>query len=96
MLACLTDYFNSAKGRIAFATPPEEIAKDKRKQANWAEYPLTPHGEMMDALLRSQISAYPHNAVAIQYFETVGRYGDFFKVRKQYVEGVLTAFIDAR
>lgn len=50
----------------------------------------------MDALMRSQISAYPHNAVAIQYFETVGRYGDFFKVRKQYVEGVLTTFIDAR
>ncbi|KAF8604237.1 KapM protein [Ceratobasidium sp. AG-I] len=85
-----------SKGRVAFVTPPEEIAKDKRKQANWADYPLTPHGEMMDALMRSQISAYPHDAVAIQYFETVGRYGDFFKVRKQYVEGVLTTFIDAR
>ncbi|CAE6425668.1 unnamed protein product [Rhizoctonia solani] len=84
------------KGRAAFVTPPEEVAKDKRKTANWESYPLTPHGEMLDALMQSRISAYPHNAVAIQYFETVGRYGDFFKVRKQYVGGVLTALIDAR
>jgi hypothetical protein len=81
---------------MAFVTLPEDITKDKRSSANWGQYPLTPHGEMLDALMRSRISAYPHNAVAIQYFETVGRYGDFFKVRKQYVEGVLTTFIDAR
>ncbi|CAE6461768.1 unnamed protein product [Rhizoctonia solani] len=85
-----------SKGRAAFVTPPEEIAKDKRKSANWEAYPLTPHGEMLDALMQSRISAYPHNSVAIQYFETVGRYGDFFKVRKQYVGGVLTTLIDAR
>ncbi|KAG8733054.1 pre-tRNA nuclear export protein [Ceratobasidium sp. 423] len=85
-----------SKGRAAFVTPPEEIAKDRRKSANWEAYPLTPHGEMLDALMRSRISAYPHNSVAIQYFETVGRYGDFFKVRKQYVGGVLTTLIDAR
>ncbi|CAE7129203.1 unnamed protein product [Rhizoctonia solani] len=85
-----------SKGRAAFVTPPEEIAKDKRKTADWESYPLTPHGEMLDALMQSRISAYPHNSVAIQYFETVGRYGDFFKVRKQYVGGVLTTLIDAR
>ncbi|KAG8712895.1 pre-tRNA nuclear export protein [Ceratobasidium sp. 395] len=84
------------RGRLAFITVPEEVAKDKKKHGNWAEYPLTPHGEMIDALMRSQISSYPNNTVAIQYFETVGRYGDFFKIRKQYVEGVLTTFIDAR
>lgn len=81
---------------MAFVTPPEDVAKDKRKSTNWEQYPLTPHGEMLDALMRSKISAFPHNAVAIQYFETVGRYGDFFKVRKQYVESVLMTFIDAR
>ncbi|CAE6431846.1 unnamed protein product [Rhizoctonia solani] len=85
-----------SKGRAAFVTPPEEIAKDRRKSADWEAYPLTPHGEMLDALMRSQISAYPNNTVAIQYFETIGRYGDFFKVRKQYVGGVLTTLIDAR
>ncbi|CEL55488.1 Exportin-T OS=Laccaria bicolor (strain S238N-H82 / ATCC MYA-4686) GN=LOS1 PE=3 SV=1 [Rhizoctonia solani AG-1 IB] len=85
-----------SKGRVAFATPPEEITKDRRKSANWEAYPLTPHGEMLDALMQSRISAYPNNTVAIQYFETVGRYGDFFKVRKQYVGGVLTTLIDAR
>ncbi|KAG9091743.1 pre-tRNA nuclear export protein [Ceratobasidium sp. UAMH 11750] len=84
------------KGRLAFVTAPDDVAKGKKKHGNWEEYPLTPHGEMLDALMRSRISSYPHNAVAIQYFETVGRYGDFFKVRKQYVEGVLTTFIDAR
>ncbi|CAE6379710.1 unnamed protein product [Rhizoctonia solani] len=85
-----------SKGRVAFVTPPEEIAKDRRKSGNWEAYPLTPHGEMLNALMQSRISAYPNNTVAIQYFETVGRYGDFFKVRKQYVGGVLTTLIDAR
>ncbi|KAF8753377.1 ARM repeat-containing protein [Rhizoctonia solani] len=31
-----------SKGRAAFVTPPEEIAKDRRKSADWEAYPLTP------------------------------------------------------
>lgn len=50
----------------------------------------------MVAIVESNISAYPHSSVAMQFFETVGRYGDFFKTRKQYSNSVLTAFIDTR
>lgn len=47
-------------------------------------------------LVESGISAYPHRCVVMQYFETVARYSDFFKVRKQYIVPVLEAMIDTR
>jgi exportin-T len=48
------------------------------------------------ALLETGISAYPNQAVVMQFFETVARYGDFFKVRKQYIVPALEVMIDAR
>ena len=50
----------------------------------------------MELLVRSRISAYPHPAVAAQFFETVQRYSDFFKVRKEWVLPALEAFLDSR
>jgi exportin-T len=51
---------------------------------------------MLAALVRSGISAYPHRTVALQFFETVARYSDFFKVRKEYIMLTLEAMIDTR
>ena len=51
---------------------------------------------MMYALVTSGISTYPHTAVVAQFFEAVGRYGDFFKVRKDCIVPVLEALMDAR
>lgn len=51
---------------------------------------------MLYALVQSRISAYPHKSVAMQFFETAARYGDFFKVRKECILPTLQAMIDVR
>lgn len=72
------------------------VAKDKRQKTDYAEYPLTSHGEMLYALVQSGISQYPHKTVVMQFFETTARYGDFFKVRKECIMPTLQAMLDAR
>lgn len=83
------------KGRAAFCYTPA-LAKDQRKSTDYSEYSLTPHGEMLYALVRSGICVYPHNAVAMQFFETCARYGDFFKVRKDCIVPLLEAMVGPR
>ena len=51
---------------------------------------------MMYALMQSGISAYPHKTVAMLFFETAARYGDFFKVRKECIVPTLQAMLDTR
>ena len=84
------------KGRAAFCLAPSGADKESAKTINYAEYPLTTHGELLLALIQSGISAFPHQAVALQFFEAVSRYGDFFKVRKECIVPVLEAMIDSR
>ncbi len=77
--------------------PPElEADKQKRKISDPADLPLTPHGELMYALVRSGISSFPHVAVRSQFFETVGRYLEFFRVRKVCIPPILEALVDTR
>ena len=47
-------------------------------------------------MMEGGISTYPNNTVVMQYFETIGRYGDFFKVRKDCVVPALQAMVDER
>ncbi|EIW83859.1 ARM repeat-containing protein [Coniophora puteana RWD-64-598 SS2] len=72
---------SGAKGRAAYCQGLN-VPKEQRKDVDYSSFPLTDHGEMMLALIQSNISAYPHRTVAMQFFETVARYSDFFKVRK--------------
>lgn len=51
---------------------------------------------MLFALVQSNISAYPHKAVTMQFFEAASRYADFFKVRKECIMPTLQAMVDAR
>lgn len=88
-------FVGGGKGRAAFCQAPP-VDKDKRKEADYSEFPLTHHGEMLYALVQSGISAYPHKTVAMQFFETAARYGDFFKVRKECILPTLQAMIDVR
>ncbi|RDB26055.1 Exportin-T [Hypsizygus marmoreus] len=83
------------KGRAAFCQSPA-VEKEKRKATDYSEYPLTTHGEMLYTLVQSGISSYPHRAVALQFFETVVRYSDFFKIRKECIIPTLEAMVDAR
>ncbi|CAL1716704.1 unnamed protein product [Somion occarium] len=84
------------KGRTAFCQTPIVVAREKRKETDYSEYPLTKHGEMLYALVESGISGYPHKTVTMQFFETVARYGDFFKVRKECIVPTLQAMVDNR
>ncbi|GLB40453.1 putative ARM repeat-containing protein [Lyophyllum shimeji] len=83
------------KGRAAFCQAPT-VDKDKRKATDYSEYPLTPHGEMLYSLVQSGIVSYPHHAVSLQVFETVSRYTDFFKIRKECIIPTLEAMVDTR
>ncbi|KAI0671757.1 ARM repeat-containing protein [Trametes maxima] len=80
------------KGRAAFCQAPS-VQRDKRKETDYSEYPLTSHGEMLYALIQSGISAYPHKTVVMQFFETAARYGDFFKVRKECIMPTLQSML---
>jgi exportin-T len=72
------------------------MSHEEKKSLNYAAFPLTHLGEMMMTLVQSGVSAYPHSFVVMQYFETVTRYSDFFKVRKDCIMPVLQAMIDTR
>lgn len=98
-LPALCSFFaESEKGRFLFVQMPPELAasKEKRKQVDASILPLTAHGEMMVALINSNISTYPHVAVRAQFFEAIGRYLEFFKVRKECMIPVLHALLDER
>lgn len=72
------------------------MPKEKKREVDYSEYPLTPHGEILLALVQSGISAYPHRAVVMQFFETVARYGDFFKIRKDCIMPAMEALVSNR
>ncbi|KAH9972786.1 ARM repeat-containing protein [Lactifluus volemus] len=86
---------SSTKGRSAFSQAPQ-VPKERRKEIDYADFPLTPHGELLMMLFETGISAYPNQAVVMQFFETVARYGDFFRVRKQYIVPALEVMVDTR
>ncbi|KAF9532610.1 KapM protein [Crepidotus variabilis] len=83
------------KGRSAFCHTPV-VDPTKRKGTDYSEFPLTPLGEMLDALVQSGISSFPNRAVSLQFFETASRYTDFFKVRKGCILPTLEAMVDRR
>ena len=61
-----------------------------------AALPLSNLGEMVQKLVSSNVSAFPHPAVQLQYFECVIRYSNFFAARSGYVSDALPAFLDWR
>lgn len=86
----------SGKGKPLFYQGPA-LDRDKKKiSIDYSKYPLTPHGEMLFALVQSNISSYPHRSVTLQFFETAARYPDFFKVRRECIMPTLEAMIDTR
>jgi exportin-T len=51
---------------------------------------------MLFALVQSGVSSFPNRAVSAQFFETISRYTDFFKVRKDCILPTLEAMVDVR
>ena len=90
-----SSYLAGGKGRAAFCQA-STVSREKRKETDYSEYPLTSHGEMLYALVQSGISEFPRKTVDMQFFETVARYGDFFKVRKECIMPTLQAMLGSR
>lgn len=79
--------------------PPGEAAKAKRAKGSAASYanaPLNCLGETMQHMVDSQVSAFPHAAVKLQFFECMVRYAAFFQARPQSIGAVLPPFLDER
>ncbi|KAI8984344.1 armadillo-type protein [Mycotypha africana] len=57
---------------------------------------LTPLGEMVSEMVTSNISAFPHPSCAMQFFENLTRYYQFFDHRPDHLVQALAAFVDTR
>lgn len=75
---------------------PGKSAKKALAPSVYPTLPLSSLGEMMQRLVRSNVSAYPHPAVQLQFFESVVRYSSFFIVRPECISDTLAAFLDWR
>ncbi|RCI03969.1 pre-tRNA nuclear export protein, partial [Rhizopus stolonifer] len=70
-----------SKASMIFVTPNNE---------------LSPLGELVSEMVSSNISAYPHPSCAMQYFENLNRYYQFFDHRPDHLLQALAAFVDTR
>ncbi len=61
-----------------------------------AALPLSNLGEMVQKLVLSNVSSFPHPAVQLQFFECLVRYSNFFAARSGCVSDALPAFLDWR
>ncbi|PWZ01596.1 Exportin-T [Testicularia cyperi] len=80
-------------------TPDAAVSKGRQpKLANevLAGLPLSNLGEMVQKLVMSNVSSFPHPAVQLQYFECLVRYSNFFAARSECVSDALPAFLDWR
>ncbi|CEP16433.1 hypothetical protein [Parasitella parasitica] len=57
---------------------------------------LSPLGELVSEMIQSNISVYPHPSCAMQYFENITRYYQFFEHRPDHLPQALAAFVDNR
>ncbi|KAN0062212.1 pre-tRNA nuclear export protein [Thecaphora frezii] len=79
--------------------PESEAAKGRSLKIGnnvLATLPLSTLGEMVQKLVQSNVSAFPHPAVQLQFFECVIRYSNFFAARSGCVSEALPAFLDWR
>lgn len=71
-------------------------AGPRPKDIDYSSLELTLHGQLLLQSVQSNISAYGHPAVALQFFECTGRYAEFFKLRTDCVKPILGSFLDTR
>ncbi|ORY05766.1 Xpo1-domain-containing protein [Basidiobolus meristosporus CBS 931.73] len=57
---------------------------------------LTPLGEIVAKMVKSNVSAYPHPSIPLPFFENIVRYAQFFETRSDLLPEVLGPFLDNR
>ncbi|GAA94567.1 uncharacterized protein L969DRAFT_94151 [Mixia osmundae IAM 14324] len=78
--------------------PPIPKAKLKAEvdKMNLSELPLSTLGEMLTRLLRSNVTAFPHESAPLTVFEIVTRYHAYFAVNPGAMSNILSAFLGPR
>lgn len=82
-----------------FVVLPSDAARMARKQLPqhvYADLPLNALGNLVQRVVTSNISSYPHPAVQLQFFECLNRYAPFFVTRPDKLGSALFAFLDSR
>ncbi|SNX83574.1 related to tRNA Exportin [Melanopsichium pennsylvanicum] len=82
-----------------FVQSPEAGSKGRAPKLGneaLAGLPLSNLGEMVQKLVLSNVSTFPHPAVQLQFFECLVRYSNFFAARSGCVSDALPAFLDWR
>ncbi|KAK0524530.1 pre-tRNA nuclear export protein [Tilletia horrida] len=76
--------------------PQGRAARVKLTSDEYATMPLSSLGELVQLLVSSQVSGYPHPAAQLITFECLVRYHGFFNTRPAQIGDVLPSFLDAR
>jgi exportin-T len=78
--------------------PSEEKGKSQKfdHRIDYTQFPLSPLGEIMLRVAKSNITSWPHPSVPLQFFECAVRYHDFFQLVPDCIPNVLSAFLDQR
>lgn len=91
---------SGASGPWSYVVVPAEEIKKSNKNRNhkihYSQYPLSGLGKMLTQAARCQITQFPHPSLALQWFECVVRYHDFFEMYPDIISDVLPAFLDER
>ncbi|CAG8500890.1 6782_t:CDS:10 [Ambispora leptoticha] len=75
----------------AYQGQPNFLVKQNNKVVG-----LSPLGEMVQKMIESNISAYPHPSIPLSFFENVTRYYQFFEMQSDHIPIVLQTFVDTR
>lgn len=60
------------------------------------QFPLTPLGQLLTLCMSSGLSAYPHPAVQLLFFEISVRYIDFWKAKPGAIQPIFESLLDSR
>lgn len=104
-LVLLYNYGEAVRGsgptsiRSYVIIPPEEIKKhnkNKDYKINYSQYPLSSLGNLLLKASKALVTKFPHPSIAVQWFECVTRYHEFFEIFPGAIQDVLPAFLDDR
>jgi len=80
----------------AGSVAPGKSVRIKLTPEEYSTMALSPLGELIQALIQSQVSGYPHPAAQLITFECLVRYSGFFTTRPGLIGDVLPSFLDSR
>ncbi|KAI9638936.1 armadillo-type protein [Dioszegia hungarica] len=65
----------------------------KPDKIDYEQYPMTLLGKLLDLCIQSNVAAFPHPSVTLQYFEIAVRYVDFWRSKPKSIQPMLEAML---